>query len=602
MTSRLLLHWIARIVHSRMTLAMCVAWGLMLIASACAGAADRRPNVVVILTDDQGWGDLSLNGNQNLATPNLDRLGRNGVRFDRFFVSPVCAPTRAEFLTGRYHPRCGVVGVTEGKERLNLDERTMADHFKAAGYRTAAFGKWHNGTQYPYHPIARGFEEFYGYCSGHWGDYFSPELDHNGKQTKGEGYLVEDFTNRAISFIEQNADEEFFVYLPLPTPHSPMQVPDQYWDRVKNRTIQQKATLQDKEDVEFTRAALAMVECIDDNVGRLMTRLQELSLTEDTIVVFFCDNGPNSHRWNGGMKGKKASTDEGGVRSPLFISWPGQIKAGRLVLQICAVIDLLPTLSDLAQVPLVGGKPLDGVSLEPLISGRAGALSDRMIFSHFNGRVSVRTQHYRLDHTGKVYDMLLDPAQESPANDRLPTVVSELKAHVAAWKSNVLVTDPKTRPFTVGHPDFPISTLPARDGSPQGGVQRSAKAPNCSYFTNWKTAQDSASWDIDVLAAGNFEVDVYYACKSTSVGTELSAEMKSKRVSATILEPNDPPAVGPEHDRVPRVTQSPLKDFKPLTLGKLYLPEGEGKLTLRTTKAVGTETLDIRRVVLRRVK
>ena len=163
-------------------------------------AADS-PNVVVILTDDQGWGDLSINGNSNLSTPNIDSIGHQGARFDRFYVCPVCSPTRAEFLTGRYHPRGGVHDTSRGGERLNLGERTIAEVFKAAGYQTAALGKWHNGTQYPYHPNARGFGEYYGFCSGHWGDYFSPPLEHNGKLVTGKGFLIDDFTDHAIRFI-----------------------------------------------------------------------------------------------------------------------------------------------------------------------------------------------------------------------------------------------------------------------------------------------------------------------------------------------------------------------------------------------------------------
>ena len=141
--------------------------------------------MVVILSDDQGWGDLSLNGNTNLKTPHIDSLAKNGAKFDRFFVQPVCSPTRAEFLTGRYHPRGGVRDVSTGGERLNLDEKTIADTFRAAGYATGAFGKWHNGSQYPYHPNGRGFQEYYGFTSGHWGDYFDPPLDHNGVAVRG---------------------------------------------------------------------------------------------------------------------------------------------------------------------------------------------------------------------------------------------------------------------------------------------------------------------------------------------------------------------------------------------------------------------------------
>src|SRR2546423_6979152 len=172
---------------------------LVVLAAGPVGAAEvpARPNVVVILTDDQGWGDLSINGNTNLATPHLDSIARDGAIFDRFFVQPVCSPTRAEFLTGRYHPRGGVRDVSTGGERLNLDGKTIADAFKAAGYATACFGKWHNGTQYPYHPNGRGFDEYYGFTSGHWGHYFTPPLDHHGQPTTGNGFIPDDLTDRA---------------------------------------------------------------------------------------------------------------------------------------------------------------------------------------------------------------------------------------------------------------------------------------------------------------------------------------------------------------------------------------------------------------------
>ena len=157
-------------------------------------AADR-PNVVIFLADDQGWGDLSVHGNTNLRTPHVDSLARDGALCERFYVCPVCSPTRAEFLTGRYHPRGGVWGVSTGGERLNLDQWTIGDVFKAAGYATAVFGKWHNGSQYPYHPNGRGFDEFYGFTSGHWGDYFDPPLEHNGRPVRGNGYITNDLTD-----------------------------------------------------------------------------------------------------------------------------------------------------------------------------------------------------------------------------------------------------------------------------------------------------------------------------------------------------------------------------------------------------------------------
>lgn len=234
------------------------------------GRQVELPNIVLIVSDDQGWGDLSVHGNENIRTPNIDSLAYEGASFTNFYVSPVCSPTRTELLTGRYHPRSGVYGTSAGGERMDLDETTIAEVFQRAGYATGIFGKWHNGMQYPYHPNGRGFDEFYGFASGHWGNYFSPNfLEKNGELVQGEGYIINDFTNKAISFIENHHDEPFFAYIPYNTPHSPMQVPDEWWERVEKRGIEMRHRDPDLEDTTFTTAALAMVENIDWNVGRI---------------------------------------------------------------------------------------------------------------------------------------------------------------------------------------------------------------------------------------------------------------------------------------------------------------------------------------------
>ncbi|MBT7864868.1 MAG: sulfatase-like hydrolase/transferase, partial [Opitutales bacterium] len=295
-----------------------------------AFSADR-PNVVVILTDDQGWGDVSINGNSNLSTPHIDSLAEEGIRFDRFYVCAVCSPTRAEFLTGRYHARSGVYSTSAGGERMDLDEVTIADSFKAAGYATGAFGKWHNGMQYPYHPNGRGFDEYYGFASGHWGDYFSPPLERNGKIVQGEGFIIDDLTNKAMDFMEENKDQPFFAYLPYNTPHSPMQVPDEFWDRFKDKEISMRNREPNKERMSHVLSALAMCENIDWNVGRVLAKLDELGIADNTIVVYFHDNGPNGTRWNGDMKGRKGSTDEGGVRTAMHMRWPGKFEEGKII-------------------------------------------------------------------------------------------------------------------------------------------------------------------------------------------------------------------------------------------------------------------------------
>lgn len=574
----------------------------VLFASALLSADTARaaPNVVVILADDQGWGDLSLNGNTNLRTPHIDSLAKDGAKFDRFFVQPVCASTRAEFLTGRWHPRGGVHGVSTGAERLDLDERTIADAFKAAGYTTGCFGKWHNGSQYPYHPNGRGFAEYYGFTSGHWGEYFDPPLDHNGKAVKGSGYITDDLTNRAIAFLKSNAaaGKPSFCYLALNTPHSPMQVPDAYWQRFEKAPL--KLTGTKKEDADHTRAALAMCENIDDNVGRLLAALKDEKLEENTIVLYFSDNGPNGARWNGGMKGQKGSTDEGGVRSPLLLRWPAKVKPGTVVGPIAGAIDLYPTLIDLAGIKRAGDKPFDGISLAPWLFGTEAKPQNRVLFSHWGGRVSARDQRYRLDTTGQLFDMLNDPNQTKNVAADKPEDAKRLSDALDQWKRDVLGELPKVddRPFPVGCAAFPRTVLPARDGVPHGGVKRSASAPNCSYFTNWTKPDDSITWAVEVNAAGKYEAVVHYTCPKADVGSVIELGLGNAKWTGSITEAHDPPLRGKEQDRVPRGSESFVKDFRPLSLGVVELAAGKGTLTLKATKVSGTQVADARQIEL----
>jgi arylsulfatase A-like enzyme len=583
-----------------------VCAGTLAISFARCGQAartDEPPNIVVILTDDQGWGDLSVHGNTNLKTPNIDSLARDGALFDRFFACALCAPTRAEFLTGRYYPRGGVHGVTTGAERLNLDEKTIADTFKAGGYATAAFGKWHNGTQYPYHPNARGFDEFYGFCSGHWGQYFDPILEHNGKIVRGKGFIVDDLTDHALAFIEQSKERPLFCYLAYNTPHSPFQVPDRFYDKCKDRPIEMRSRDAQKEQLDTTRCVLAMCENIDWNVGRILDKLEELKLSEKTIVLYFGDNGPNSWRWNGNMKGGKGSIDEGGVRVPCMIRWRGRISPGTKIPQIAGAIDLLPTLTDMAGIPIVGDKPLDGISLKGLLLGKAQDWPDRMIFSHQNGRVSVRTQRYRLDDTGKLFDMVTDPGQDHDISKDKPQVATKLTEAVTRWKQEVLPKSPKDdRPFPVGYADFPTTILPARDGVPHGTIRRSANAPNCSFFTNWTAADDKITWDIEVASSGKYEAVVYYTCAEQDVGSTVELRFKQSRIQGKVSEPHDPPLIGAEFDRVPRAGESYVKDFRPLRLGVFGLEKGRGELTLRAVDVTGRQVMDVRAAALTLLK
>lgn len=562
-----------------------------------------QPNIVLIMADDQGWGDLGITGNTNLQTPNIDAIAENGVMFDHFYVSPVCSPTRAELLTGRYFPRLGVYSTSAGGERLNLDETTIAEVFKEAGYATAAYGKWHNGMQPPYHPNARGFDDFYGFCSGHWGNYFSPMLEHNGEIVQGEGFIIDDLTNKGLDFMDNNKDKPFFLYLPYNTPHSPMQVPDEFWDSFKDKDLLMKYHGDEVENENFTRAALAMVENIDYNVGRVFHKLRDLQLEENTIVVYLSDNGPNGWRWNDGLRGKKGSTDEGGVRSPLVIQWKNNLPEGKRISQIASSIDLLPTLSELAQIPANTQKPLDGKSLKPLLMEDNPDWDPRVVYNHWNSGTSIRTDKYRLDNEDRLYDMYHDSGQTTDISLKLPQMTDSLKGLKSNWLREVMPKqkEMKDRPFTLGHPDYAFTQIPARDGVAHGNIERSNRHPNCTFFTNWKSMQDSISWNVEVLADGVFEVELYYTAKERDLGSQFELGFGESSLKGTISKAHDPPLVGESRDRGPRI-ESYTKDFISMDLGKMQLKKGRGNLTLKALKIPGEEVMDVRLLLFKRIE
>ena len=575
---------------------------IVLLTFIPATVSDERPNVIVILTDDQGWGDLSFNGNTNLRTPNVDRLAREGVSFDRFYVCPVCSPTRAEFLTGRYHPRSGVYSTSAGGERMDLDEVTIGQTFQAAGYRTAAFGKWHNGTQFPYHPKARGFDEYYGFCSGHWGHYWSPLLDHNNEMVIGNGFIIDDLTDHAIDYIRRESDEPFFVYLPYNTPHSPMQVPDRWWNRFKDIELKLHNREPKKEKLQHIRAALAMCENIDYNVGRLLKTLEETGEAENTIVVYFCDNGPNGSRWNGDMKGRKGSTDEGGVRSPCHIRWPAKIKPGQKLAINGAAIDLHPTLASMAGIKTLNQKPLDGTDLWSTISGEDDGPDERIIISHWRNRVSAKTGTYRLDNNGALFDLSADPGQRNNIAAQNPEVAARLKKAVGEFRTTVLPGyDNDQRPFVIAHPDTALTQLPARDAISSGNIKRSNKFPNSSYFGNWTSTEDRITWDATVLTPGRYEAELLYSCAEGQEGSTIELSFKGSTLRAQITEAHPSEIVGAAEDRYKRV-ESYEQNWGRMTLGRIDLKEGKGMLTLKATQIAKDSVMDFRLLLLRRVK
>ncbi len=612
--------------HSLHTMAfvLClVVWATTGLPGEEASVPTQPPNVIVFLADDAGWGDYGHNGNQTAHTPNIDRLATEGASFDRFFVCPVCAPTRAEFLTGRYHPRTGVSGVSTGQERMSLREKTIADALRSRGYATGAFGKWHNGSQWPYHPMARGFEEYYGYTSGHWGEYFDPPLEHQGKPIREKGYIVDRCTDKAIDFIERNRDKPFFCYIPFTTPHSPWSVPEEYWNKYRDRSIAQPATMASREVPEETRCVMAMLENQDWNVGRVLAKIDALNLASNTIVVYFSDNGPNGSRWNGGMKGTKGTTDEGGVRSTCLIRYPKKVPAGKKIETIAGAIDWMPTLLALTQTKRVGELPLDGMDLSRLLLADATELAEgsaptseqlagRMLFQMWNRNVSVRTQTHRLDAQGHLYDMITDPAQARPIESEQPEIARKLQDSVQVWRREVqaefdsqvprtivpLTKQVDPRPIPVGFSEFPRTWLPARDASFTGAIERSANAPNSSYFVRWSTKEDRIEWEIEVEKSGNYTVQVDYTCPASSIGAEIELTFLQSRLTKKIDQAWDPPLYT-HQDTIPRPkNESKMKEFRRMEFGSLWLEKGRGPLRLQATTIPAQTVLDLSSLTL----
>jgi len=566
-------------------------------------AKRKMPNVLLIITDDQGWGDIRSHGNDKIDTPVMDELAADGGRFDRFFVSSVCAPTRASLLTGRYYLRTGTHGVTRGYENMRSEEVTISEILKAAGYATGCFGKWHNGAYYPYHPNVRGFDEFLGFCCGHWNNYFDTHLDHNGTMVKTDGYITDVLTDAAIQFIEKNRDRQFFCYVPYNAPHSPFQVPDRYFDKYKARGFD-----------DGLACVYGMCENLDDNIGRIMKRLDELKLTENTIVLFLTDNGPNTDRYNGGMKGRKGSVHEGGVRVPLFIRWPGRIEAGSTIKHISAHIDLLPTIVDLCGVKMPKTFPLDGISLVPLLKGETENWPDRMIFN-FRSPLeqtpavdgSVRTQRWRAVKTGKrweLYDMSIDPGQKNDVSKKYPEIMKKLSTAYEATSKDVTKLGFDPLPAHIGNPQYPEIVLRGHEAflePPSGkGISYVGRAGWANdWVTNWTSTEAYPWWPIEVVQPARFEVTLMYICSKENVGVKVRVEIGGKGLESVVSKAHDPTPI-PSPDRLPR-GEVYEKVWAPLTLGTVELGKGRTKLMVKALEIPGDKAIDLKAVKLRRV-
>lgn len=457
------------------------------------------PNVVLILTDDQGYGDVGCLGNTRIHTPNMDRIAREGVQFTRFHVSPVCAPTRASLMTGRYNYRTCVTDTYLGRAMMHPDEVTIAQVFRNAGYRTGIFGKWHLGDNYPMRATDRGWDTSIVHRGGGLSQpagefnerYFNPVLLYDGVPRQATGYCTDIYTRDAIEFIEQNRHRPFFTYLATNAPHSPPDV-DQRW----------AAPYRAAGFNDWDSKIYGMITNIDDNVGRLLQRLHELKLEDNTIVIFMGDNGPERPRFNAGMRGLKCSVYEGGIRVPFFLRWPGRLKPGR-VDRLAAHIDVLPTLAEACGVALPKDVKLDGRSLMPLLGAggsAAAAWPDRNLFFQWHRgdvpqpfrNACTLNQRYKLVDGKELYDLAADPAESTNIAASQPERVARMRRAYEEWFRDVS----STRGY-----DPPLIYLGTRFENPVRLTRQDLRGPEASWNTG-----EHGHWAVDVRTAGDYEV------------------------------------------------------------------------------------------------
>lgn len=517
-----------------------------------------RPNVILILSDDQGYGDVGFHGNTNIKTPHLDQMAKAGVELSRFYCSPVCAPTRASLMTGRYFYRTGVIHTSRGGAKMQGAETTIAELLKEAGYKTGIFGKWHLGDNYPMRPEDQGFEETLIHKSGGIGQspdqpnsYFDPLLWKNGKKQNTAGYCTDVFFQAALDFIDQQKSDKkpFFVYLPTNAPHTPLEVDRSYWEPYQQAGLD-----------ETTARVYGMVTNLDENVGKLMAYLERSGLLDTTIVMFIGDNGPQQKRFTAGLRGRKSWTYEGGIRVPFLAQWRGQFKAGLKRDQIAAHIDLLPTLLSLTKTPRPESLVLDGVDLSDLLLNKQSKLPNRSLFFQVHRgltpqryqNAAVVTQRFKLvSYPGtfgkenlmktaepvlELYDLSVDSGEKHNLIQAQTETAVELQQQYDAWFSRmkqsrnfepglIIVDSEKESPcvlcryqdgsyFQGASQGWMVNLL--RPGLYQIQIERGQKQKPGKLVVNWqgqqtheylKTDESSAEFE---LPAGTGMLDIWF--------------------------------------------------------------------------------------------
>jgi arylsulfatase A-like enzyme len=569
------------------------AWWACLGTLQAADMPARPPNVVLVLADDMGWGDLACHGNTMLSTRSLDELHAQSIELEHFYVSPLCSPTRSSLLSGRHHLRLGVVSTSGGLEVMHGDERTLAEALKQAGYATGCFGKWHNGSNHPSTANGQGFDEFFGFSGGFFSNYFDPLLEHNGVASPTRGFITDVLADAAISFIESHRASPFFCYVPFNACHSPMQAPEELFKKY------QKLGLNTAD-----AAVYAMIENLDHNVGRILKKLDQLDLSTNTIVLFTTDNGPNTARFNGGMRGKKGLLFEGGLRAPCFIRWPGKLRAGQRIAEIAQHVDIFPTLLELSGLSPSSQRPLDGRSLVPLIRGEASSWPERRLFdiSNHNGPDgvviaeypgTVRTSTHRWVHDGKqamLFDLRKDPGEKINLADKEPELAAELQRTYLDWfRDATALSGGKLQRFPISLTDGTDLLIPS--GQRIGGARLFGRGWDYDWAL-FPTPAAAIAWQLDVPVAGRYAISVLHTAKT--IGGEVRVRIHDDEVRNAITTVYDPAEI-PRPDLIPR-WEVPDKIFQPFRLGELAFPAGSYQLEVTAAQGIEIQAVRLKRL------
>lgn len=519
-------------------LALMVSGSGLSLQLQAAKKADR-PNVVIVITDDQGYGDFGFNGNPILRTPNLDTMETASAKMTQYYVSPVCAPTRACLMTGRYNYRTRCIDTYIGRAMMDPEEKTLAERLFEHGYATGIFGKWHMGDNYPLRAIDQGFEEALvlrgggiGQPSdpvGAEGKYTDPTLFHNGNAVEMKGYCTDIYFDHALRFMQQSKERKrpFFVYLPTNAPHGPFHdVPIKEYEYYKSKNLANDQFPQTKghrlpknADLDKRARIFSMIDNIDQNIGKLRNGLESMDLLENTLILFMVDNGPNGRRYVAGHQGMKSYVHEGGIRSPLLLHWPARLKPGTISDTVTAHIDIAPTILDACGIRSSKGPEMDGRSFLGFLTGRKPIWTDRMVviqshrgdtpsrYHHF----AARTQRWKLLHASgfgnesfegepkfELYDMNLDAYEQNNLASTFPHIVQYMKTAYDTWFDDVS----NTRPDNYDPPRIKI-------GSPY-------ENPTILTRQDWRhlkgrpwAADSNGEWWVEFLKSGSYEIILY---------------------------------------------------------------------------------------------